>query len=273
MRHLGEAVGERGDAERDEAVAGARELGAVRQPEGEPAERTADEVAHHQPGGELPEHRVREPLAQLQLARPARGGESDGQVDEREGQAVVEAGLRGQREARLVLAALARRADLHVAREHRIGRRERRPEEEGGGGAKAEERMAEEGESQDRQRHGEGEEPPGHAPGAEREGAVDLQARAHERDQDHRFRQALGQLQVLLQPGRRARRARDREQKRAEGDAEDRQRERQLLQRHRQPGGHEHDRAEPGDHDDVGFHLPRTPGRVRRFRRRQVTPR
>jgi hypothetical protein len=89
---------------------------------------------------------------------------------------------RGQAEADVVLAANARRADLDLGREHWIGRRKHRAQQKGGRRPEAEKVRTEQGTGQDRERHGEREEPPGNAPPPPAERPIQFQPRTHERD-------------------------------------------------------------------------------------------
>jgi hypothetical protein len=181
-------------------------------------------------------------------------GESDGEVDEREGEAVVQPGLGGERESDLVLVLLPRRADLDAGGEHGVGGGERGAEQERRRRRQAEQPPAEQGDAGDRERHGDAEEAPRGHPAAPAERPVELQPGAHERHDDDQLGQALGDVGVLHQVGLDAG-ARDAEQRHAEQHADDGQREREAAQERRQPGHGEDDQAEAGQEDDVPVHL------------------
>ena len=116
--------------DRDEAVPALGEPGAVRQPEQEPAGEAPSGPAHEYPDGDLPHHVDHEPLERPDARPEGVHLERDGEVDEWEGQAVVEPGLGGQGEPHPRIVAFARPADLHVGRQHRIRRRQHRAEQD-----------------------------------------------------------------------------------------------------------------------------------------------
>ncbi len=257
LRKLRERIGKEAGAERHETVARVREAGSVGDAEHQPAQRAAHEPADGDPRRELPEHRHRNPLAPALGAGPAAGhGEEDRQVHEGEGQPVVQPRLGGEGEAHLVLLARAGGADLDVARQHRVGRRERRAQQQRGGERQAQPPTPDGRGGEDAQRHGDSQKPPHRGPCAEPEAPVELQAGAGEGHDDDELREAFRQLRI----GERVRRlARcEGEGNPARADAKHGQRKRQLPQHQGQPCDEQDERAAAGEEDEVGVQAPAT---------------
>ena len=137
------------------------------------------------------------------------GGEQDGNVDERKGQAVVEPRLRGEGEAQLVrlvhLVVLTglRSGDLDVGSQDGVGRRKRCPEDDGSrrrqAGHPAEHRDRHDGDG-----HRDEQQPPRSAPpspacgGPELERTVQGQPHAHQRDEHDELGHVLDRGPVVL---------------------------------------------------------------------------
>ena len=188
----------------------------------------AEGLSAQQPAGDDPgpgaEHDLAhdvppDPRRSLADAEPA-GQQQEGQVDEGEGQAVVEPGLRGQRESDVVVLLGAvvllggrvrvvevlgeRLADLDVGGQDGIGRREDRPQQERDGGRQPGDPPADDRDAEDGERHRHGQQPPHRRPrvprppGPEVEGAVDGESDAHQRDEHGELGEVHDQRAVVL---------------------------------------------------------------------------
>ena len=178
VHHLGDAVGDEGNAQRDEAIPRAGQSGAVGQPEDQPGQRTADGPADHDPRSELPDHVDHEPFEGPCTRRRAvdRGG--DGQFHEGKGERVIEARLGGEGEAHLILLAGSGRANLDVRSQDRVRRRQRGADQKRRRCPKPEQQMADKRDADDRERHRDAEHAPGQCPAPPAKGPVELQPRA-----------------------------------------------------------------------------------------------
>ena len=175
----------------------------------------------------------------------------EGEVDERESEAVVEPGLGGEREADPALIALTGPPDLDVGREHRIGRGQDRAQEQGRSRAEIQNPPAEKGDSCDRERHGDAQEPPGRGPAAPADRGVELEPGPHERDQDQKLGDPLGRLGRLLQTGNGIAGAGGTDGP-AQEQKDHRHRERQLVHQQRQRRHAQHQGADEAEDDDIG---------------------
>lgn len=124
-----------------------------------------------------------EPLEGPAAGREAVHGYREPEQDEGERKAIVEAGLGRECEPYRLLATLERRADLEIAREHRIRRRQDRCEQDGAGQSQPGDRPADPSERQYGERQHEDEQPPRRPPVGCRD-VVDPEPRAEQRDDD-----------------------------------------------------------------------------------------
>ena len=158
-------------------------------PKGEPAEAAAYHPADGDAGADAPEDVDQEPAAQVGQGGPSVrscGGKADDQreVHKRKCEPVIEAGFRGQRKTHFVFLSGAGFSDLYFCGQNRVRWRQRRAEQHRHRDGKAETIEPEKGDGEDRDRHGNAEQPPGCRPGSQADLPVDLQAGAHQRD-DH----------------------------------------------------------------------------------------
>ena len=115
---------------------------------------------------------------------------------------VVHATLAGEGDADLVLRTCGvivvdgGLTDLHVRCQHRVRRRQRTSEQDGRRQTQTPDRGAEHSDRRDGERHGDEDHPHRVRPSPEREGSVDLQSGAHERDQDDQLAHTLGELEM-----------------------------------------------------------------------------
>ena len=186
-------------------------------------------VADDHLADEVPPHPLRPPLADAPLRREQHRG-----VHEGEGQAVVEPGLRGQREADLVglldlVVTGLRPRDLDVGGQHGVGRSQRGAQQKGCGGSQAGP-PAEEGDGPDAQGHRHDQQPPRRRPGAPRRPAarvqrsVERKTDSHQRDDDGELGDVLDRRPVVLGVERKAVRKRRQPQEQADADEDHRRR-------------------------------------------------
>ena len=161
--HLGEAVDDERGGDRVEAVVvGQQHVGAV-EPLDAPGGGDADRRADRDPDRDGVDDVGGEPLDDPAAAVPCSATKTPARMNGAR-EAVVEPGLGGEREVRLVLVLVARRADADVARQHRVRRRERRAEQQRRGRRRAEQPGAEQRHERDRDRHREHEQARDRAP-------------------------------------------------------------------------------------------------------------
>ncbi len=152
---------------------------------------------YHAPARPTASPRIRRPSAPQNVERkpferpsarcavmPDRG---NGEIGEGEGQTVIETGLDRQAEAHIVPLAFARRADLHAARQHGVGRRQGSAQQDGAGRCKAEAPPAEQRHRCNRDRHRDHQQRPYLPPVLPADRPVDGDARACERGDDDKF--------------------------------------------------------------------------------------
>jgi hypothetical protein len=210
---LGDAVRQQHGSQRQQRLPGLGEpQGRPGGTEGDPGEQPAHQDADHDTDDHLPDQLPGEPPCPP-LGHLAHGHQEDRGVDEREGETVVEPGLRGQREAhlvalvdllaRLLLLGGGRTPDLDVGGEHRVGGRENGAEQQGRRRGQAHHPPAQERHRGDAQRHRDAQQPPGHVPAlpgdppSEVEGPVESQADAHQGDHDAELGQVLDEDLVV----------------------------------------------------------------------------
>ncbi len=255
MRHLGRCIGDQRGGQRHQPIAVARQSAAAAAEDQEP-HRAAHQHAHAQARQQLPDHVNAEPFAEGRCAPQSTGGDQDREVDEREGERIVEARLRGQAEAHLVAVALAGRPDLDVGRQHRVGGRHRGAEQQCHRQRESQAHHAQPRGGGDGQRHRDRQQPPGGAPAPPAQRPIQLQARAHQADDHHQFGHAFGQRVPRARAGIQAEDTRA-EQQDAEPHADDRQGHRQwrALQAKRCPRGQQDHAADAEQEGDVGIDL------------------
>ena len=146
------------------------------------------------PGGDGPEDVDAEP-AQPERAELVRAQHAEAEQHEREGRAVVEPGLAGQREAQPV--AIPRVGGLDVGREHGVGRREHGPEHDGGADRQPQHERADERHPARRQRHGDGGQEHGRDPAAVPQRRAQLEPGGQQRHEDDELGNALDEPRVV----------------------------------------------------------------------------
>ena len=87
---FGEAIGDEGRGDCNQAVSRLGELGISGDPEGEPAEDAADQPAADDAGSNFPKNAVKDPLLQPGFTVGSVDTERDCKIHERKGQAVVQ---------------------------------------------------------------------------------------------------------------------------------------------------------------------------------------
>ena len=205
-------------------------------PEGDSPENPADRHTDGDADGDLAHDIPTRPF-QHERAVPGLGCHEDGAIDEGEGQAVVEAGFGGEREAHLVvfvdllgfgvdLFRVGRATDLDIGGEHRVRGRQRAAEQQSRSRGEARGPPAETGHRRDGQRHGDAQQAPGGRPTSPAglippgQWAIQREPDAHECDEH-------GDLGDMLDD-------------RAVGDRIDRQPVGQRSQPDEHPDDHEH---------------------------------
>ena len=178
------------------------------------------------PAATRPEHVDREP-APAEAADVVQPEQAEAEQHQREGGAVVQPGLAGQREAEAV--AVAGLGHLHVGGEHRIGRREDAAEQDRRAERQAEREHADAGDQRHGDEHRQDRQAQRQQPAAVAKAGAHLQARAEQRQQDD----DLGELLERLGLGARRERGPaepERADRRADGEVQHRGAERQPRQ-------------------------------------------
>ncbi len=214
-----------------------RQIGAVGQAEGDEAHHLPGQPSDPDPAAIF--HTTSTSTQSVTQGFPARPATKrwDGQIDEREGGAVVEAGFGCQREA--VSSSSPERAGRPGCRWREPDRSAPAPRRGAAPAwpppARAAHRPSS-GEGGNGRRHGDAEQPPGQDPAPPGDFAIQLQPSPHQRDDDDEFGEALDQAEVFLRMGHGPGQQRARSERSPDADANDRQRQRRPVQHHRQPG-------------------------------------
>ena len=251
----------------------------------EPPDREADGDAERDLAQDVPP----QPRTRVERGEAARE-QQEREVDEREGQAVVETGLGGEREPDVVVLLVAllvvrvvdvvgqRLTDLHVRGEDGIGRGQHGTEQERDRGREPRHPPAEQRGAGDGERHRHQQQPPDRRPRGDRaprpevEGAVDREPDAHQRDQDGELGDVGDQLTVVLRLQAHHVRQRQQPEEHPDTDQHHRGRERDASRHLRQHDGQEQGQAEE-EVDRAAGHRSRRSGRRIRSGTLPILPR
>jgi hypothetical protein len=180
FHQLDHAVGEQHSGEREDAGTGFGKGVPARDHEQDAPEEPADGGAQQRSYRDAVAHVPDDPCGQG-AGIEATSSDMERQIDEREGEPVVQPRLGGQAEADRVLPAFKRRPDLDVAGQHGIGRRQH-AEQQRAGQRQSRERPSQKRHRRDGQRHRHGKQADGGAPEPPATQVVDPEAG---REQNH----------------------------------------------------------------------------------------